>query len=75
MSDATQAGRMNEMLAKIEAFRASLPPEGRARIEAEERIEQRGSWVRAMAPCEHDDPDWETCPQCLERIYSKEKAA
>lgn len=27
---------------------------------------QRESWVRAMAPCEHGDPDWETCPQCRE---------
>jgi hypothetical protein len=25
---------------------------------------QAKSWIRAMAPCEHGDPDWETCPQC-----------
>lgn len=25
---------------------------------------QRESWVRAMAPCEHGEPDWETCLQC-----------
>lgn len=29
---------------------------------------QRESWVRGMAPCEHGDPDWETCESCrLER--------
>ncbi|TXH83576.1 MAG: hypothetical protein E6Q77_03985 [Rhizobium sp.] len=27
---------------------------------------QRESWVRAFAPCEHGDPDWETCPGCLQ---------
>lgn len=26
---------------------------------------QRESWIRAFAPCEHGDPDWETCPHCL----------
>lgn len=26
---------------------------------------QRESWMRAFAPCEHGDPDWETCPKCL----------
>jgi len=26
--------------------------------------EQRKSWVRAMAPCEHGVRDWETCPDC-----------
>lgn len=25
---------------------------------------QRESWARGMAPCEHGDPDWETCPDC-----------
>ena len=25
---------------------------------------QRQSFIRAMAPCEHGDPDWETCAQC-----------
>lgn len=26
---------------------------------------QRESWVRAFAPCEHDELDWETCADCL----------
>lgn len=25
---------------------------------------QRESWARAMEPCEHGDPDWETCSEC-----------
>lgn len=25
---------------------------------------QRESWLRAFAPCEHGDYDWETCPKC-----------
>lgn len=33
-------------LAEIEAYRASLPPEERARIEADEREAQRQSWAR-----------------------------
>lgn len=32
--------------------------------QAEHRAGQRESWIRAMAPCEHGDPDWETCPLC-----------
>jgi len=28
---------------------------------------QRESWIRGMAPCEHGDPDCETCPECLTR--------
>ena len=52
------------MLAAIETERAAMPPEARAELEARERAAQRESWVRAMAPCEHGDPDWETCPKC-----------
>lgn len=54
-----------ERLREIEAFRASLPCSERAALEAEELAAQRESWIRAMAPCEHGDPDWETCPHCL----------
>lgn len=32
---------------------------------------QRESFIRGMGPCEHGDYDWETCPQCLQRIYAK----
>lgn len=35
----------------------------------EEIQAQRESFARGMAPCEHGDPDWETCPQCLARIF------
>lgn len=42
----------------------ATPDERRAMIDA-----QRESWIRAMAPCEHGDPDWETCPECLARIF------
>jgi hypothetical protein len=38
---------------------AMTPAEYEAMIAA-----QRESWVRGMAPCEHGDPDWETCAQC-----------
>lgn len=60
------------MLREIENFRASLPPEERIELERKERLAQRESWVRGMAPCEHGDPDWETCSKCLERVYAKD---
>ena len=33
---------------------------------------QKQSFIRAMAPCEHGDPDWETCPECLAKYARKE---
>jgi hypothetical protein len=39
----------------------ALPADQRAEMD---RL-QRESWQRAFAPCEHGDPDWETCSQCL----------
>lgn len=56
--------KIRARMAEIEAYRASLPPEERERIEREEMRTQRESWIRGMAPCEHGDPDWETCPKC-----------
>lgn len=53
-----------ELLAFIEAQRAAMPPEERAELERKELIAQRESFVRAMAPCEHGNADWETCEQC-----------
>lgn len=38
---------------------AMTPAERQAMFEA-----QRQSFIRAMGPCEHGDPDWETCPEC-----------
>lgn len=62
---------IEKMLAAIEAKRAAMPPEARAELEAAERIAQRKSFIRAMAPCEHGDPDWETCPHCLQEIADR----
>jgi hypothetical protein len=55
---------IRELLDAINAKRAAMSPEERAALEERELAAQRESWVRAMAPCEHGDPDWETCPQC-----------
>jgi len=38
---------------------AMTPEEYRAMLD-----KQRESWVRAMAPCEHGNPDFEQCGQC-----------
>jgi hypothetical protein len=32
---------------------------------------QRQSWARGMAPCEHGERDWETCPHCRKGQESK----
>ena len=60
-----------EMLAAIEAKRAVMPPADRAELERAERVAQRESFIRAMAPCEHGDPDWETCPECLQKYADR----
>ena len=39
--------------------RTATPEQKAAMLQA-----QRESWIRAFAPCEHGDPDWETCPKC-----------
>lgn len=57
---------LRQMLAEIEAKRAAMPADERAKLEADELAAQRESWIRSMEPCEHGDPDWETCPQCRE---------
>jgi hypothetical protein len=55
---------LRQTLAEIEARRAAMSPEQRAKLEADELAAQRESWIRAMAPCEHGVADWETCAQC-----------
>ena len=55
------------MIAAHQRTLAMTPDEKRAMYEA-----QRQSFIRAMAPCEHGDPDWETCPQCLSKYTRKE---
>lgn len=58
-----------ELKALIERARAYVdamsPAEYKDMIDA-----QRESFIRAMGPCEHGDPDWETCPECLAK-YAK----
>lgn len=49
---------------------AMTPDEKRAMFEA-----QRQSFIRSMAPCEHGDPDWETCPQCRAQFLAAKDAA
>lgn len=44
----------------VRRYNAMTPEEQAAMWKA-----QRESWVRAFEPCEHGDPDWETCPECL----------
>lgn len=63
---------IREMLDAIEAQRAAMPPAERAALEAREIEAQRQSFIRAMAPCEHGDPDWETCPQCRAKAQQGE---
>lgn len=59
--------RVMDIPALLAAHKARLdamsPAEREAHLAAEIKA-QRESWVRGMAPCEHGDPDWETCPQC-----------
>lgn len=55
---------IKQMLDDIERKRAAMPPEERAKLEADELQAQRESWVRGMAPCEHGVADWEECEQC-----------
>jgi hypothetical protein len=61
-------------LAAIEAKRAAMPPAVRAALEAAERAAQRESFIRAMAPCEHGDYDWETCPHCLAKYMPEDNS-
>lgn len=63
---------IRQRLAEIEAQRAAMPPEERARLEAEELQAQRESWIRAMAPCEHGVADFEECQQCRAALSGKE---
>jgi hypothetical protein len=54
-----------KMLDEIESLRASLPPEVRSKLEADEREAQRQSLVRAIStPCEHGVRDFEDCGDC-----------
>jgi hypothetical protein len=55
---------IREIMARIEAERAAMPPEVRAEVERRELEAQRESWIRAMAPCEHGVADFEECAKC-----------
>lgn len=51
---------LDEAIERARAYvDAMTPAEYRAMLDA-----QRESWVRAMAPCEHGNPDFEQCGQC-----------
>ena len=56
------------MIAAHERTLVMTPDEKRAMFEA-----QRQSFIRAMAPCEHGDPDWETCPHCIAALRATER--
>lgn len=51
---------LNELIERSKARVAAMSP---AELEAM-HAEQRKSWARGMARCEHDVADWETCPEC-----------
>lgn len=53
----------------MEAFHAMSPAQ-----QAAHHAAQRESFIRAFAPCEHGDPDWETCPQCRDHLLSGKQA-
>lgn len=59
--------KIDELLDRAREWDRTATPEQKAAMLAA----QRDSWIRAMAPCEHGDPDWETCPECLS-LYAKE---
>jgi hypothetical protein len=54
---------VSDELARLLEQVKHLPPMTPEQIEA-----QRQSFIRAFAPCEHGDRDWETCPGCLANI-------
>ena len=56
---------LDELLAKANARYEAMTPDEKAAMHKA----QRESFIRAMRPCEHGDPDWETCPECL-TIYA-----
>lgn len=49
-----RAPTMDEMMACVEIHQMTDA----------EKEEQRQSWARSMAPCEHGRRDWEQCPDC-----------
>lgn len=52
----------DEIKARVRHWYATTTPDE----QVEMWRKQRESWMRAFAPCEHGDPDWETCPKCLQ---------
>lgn len=59
-----------EIQERVRNWYATTTPEQQAKMW---RL-QRESWVRAFAPCEHGDPDWETCPHCLKESADRQAA-
>jgi hypothetical protein len=66
-----QAATQGEQLAvaveqAMERYRAMSPDQQAAMWQA-----QRESYVRAEAPCEHGDPDWDECALCIAALKAK----
>lgn len=55
---------MERLLEDARRWARFATPEQKAEMH---RLQQE-SWVRGMAPCEHGDPDWETCSDCLSAL-------
>lgn len=51
---------LEELLRRAKAHYDAMTPEEKEAMLAE----QRESFLRGMAPCEHGERDWETCPEC-----------
>ena len=56
------------LVARANAAFDALTPEQ----QAEHRRQQRESWARSMAPCEHGIADWEDCPDCRTNANQKD---
>lgn len=57
------SGDLQQAIERAREWERTATPEQKAAMDKA----QRASWVRAFAPCEHGDPDWETCPACLSK--------
>jgi len=56
--------KLTAAIARAREWNRTATPEAKAEMFRK----QRESWARGMAPCEHGDYDWETCPKCLQQF-------
>lgn len=61
------------LIAEWQARRDKMTPDERRAEDLYWMERQRESWIRAFAPCEHGDPDWETCAQCLAEFAARKE--